>query len=212
MAEAVTAEEFAALDLAELETLLQQASRGRFGAAKAAEIQGAARQSVGVGFLTDAVHVEMRCLLQQLALLEEQVRTVETELERLMGALEQHLTTIPGIGRVTGAMLLAEIGAVDRFARLEQLVAYAGIDASVYRSGQFEGDRRHMSKRGSHYLRYALWQAATAALLHNAELKAFYDRKRAEGKAHGVALGAVCRKLLARVYIVLRERRPYVVR
>ena len=212
LAEAVTAEEFAALDLSELVAQLQRVSRGHFGPAKAAEIQRVARHSVGVSFLTDAVHVEMQCLLAQMTLLEEQVQAVEGHLEILMAQLEQHLTTIPGIGLVSGAMLLAEIGDVQRFESLEKLVAYAGLDATVYRSGQFEGDRRHMSKRGSPYLRYALWQAAAAALLHNAELKAFYDKKRAEGKPHGVALGAVCRKLLGRVYVILRERRPYVVR
>lgn len=212
LAEAVTAEEFARLDLSELTEQLQRASRGHFGARKAAEIQAVARHSVGVTFLTDAVHVEMRCLLQQLELLQAQVAAVEAELEALMAQLNQYLTTIPGIGLATGAMLVAEIGNVQRFETLEKLVAYAGIDATVVQSGQFEGDRCHMSKRGSHYLRYALWQAAIAALLHNAELKAFYDKKRAEGKPHGVAVGAVCRKLLSRIYIILREQRPYVVR
>jgi hypothetical protein len=91
---------------------------------------------------------------------------------------------------------LAEIGDVQRFSSIEKLVAYAGIDASVYQSGEFEAKRMHMSKRGSPYLRYALWQAAHGAIQHDPELQAYYQRKRAEGKHHGTALGAVCRKLL----------------
>jgi transposase len=69
-----------------------------------------------------------------------------------------------------------------------------------------------MSKRGSPYLRLALWQAASMAILYDTDLKAYYQRKRAEGKHHGTALGAICRKLLARIYIVLKEQRPYVIR
>jgi hypothetical protein len=55
-----------------------------------------------------------------------------------------------------------------------------------------------------------LWQAATASLLHNPELKQYYDKKRAEGKQHGVAMGAVCHKLLGRIFVIMKEQRPYV--
>jgi transposase len=91
-------------------------------------------------------------------------------------------------------------------------VAYAGIDAAVHQSGQFNGTQMHMSKRGSPYLRLALWQAASMSIQHNPEMRAYYQKKRAEGKAHGTALGAVCRKLLIRVYVILKENRPYEVR
>jgi transposase len=210
--EAVTADDFAEFDLSELEGILSQASHGRFGFEKAQEIRAVARQSVGVTFLADAIRVEMRCLLQQIGLLEEQRRVVDDELEALMAQIPQHITTIPGVGLVTGAMMLAEIGDVNRFAAPEKLVAYAGLDATVYQTGKFEGQRMHMSKRGSHYLRYAVWQAATTCLLHNEELATYYRKKRAEGKPHGVAMGAVCRKLLARIYVVLKEQRPYAIR
>ena len=69
-----------------------------------------------------------------------------------------------------------------------------------------------MSKRGSPYLRHALWLAATAAARHDPELQAFYDTKRKEGKHHGTVIGAVCRKLLARIHVILKEQRPYVIR
>lgn len=209
LAAAASAHEIAEFDLAELAQLLQSASRGRFGQAQAEIVQNLARQSVGVTFLADAAQVEMRCLLAQIDLLEEQRRQVDQAVEQLMAQVPQFLITIPGVGPVTAAAILAEIGDVNRFETVEKLVAYAGIDASVYQTGEFEATQRHMSKRGSPYLRHALWQAATAALLHNPELKAYYARKRQEGKHHGTALGAVCRKLLARIYVVLKENRPY---
>ena len=88
----------------------------------------------------------------------------------------------------------------------------ATVDAAPLQTGQFEASEAHMSKRGSPYLRHALWMAATAALLHDDSLKGYYQKKRDEGKHHGTALGAVCRKLLARIFVVLKEQRPYVIR
>jgi len=212
LAEAVTAQEFTDFALEELTQLLRTASHGRFGREKAEALQQLACRSVGVRFLTDAVHMEVRCLLEQLALLETQRQQVEEAVARLMAQIPQHLTTIPGIGPVTAAAMLAEIRDVQRFESVEKLVAYAGIDATVYQTGQFTAEHAHMSKRGSAYLRHALWQAANAAIQHDAELQAFYQRKRAEGKAHGTAIGAVCRKLLARIYVILKEGRPYQIR
>jgi transposase len=210
--EAVSAQEFADFDLQELTAILSKASRRRFDVTKALQIQEQARQSIGIGFLADAVHVEMRCLLAQIDLLEEQQAEVEDALEELMQSIPQYITTIPGIALPTGAAILAEIGDVSRFASEEKLIAYAGIDATVHQSGQFNATEMHMSKRGSPYLRLALWQAASMSILHNNELKAHYQKKRKEGKAHGTAVGAVCRKLLTRIYVILKENRPYVVR
>ena len=210
--EAVSAQEFAHFDLQELTELLTRTSRRHFGMEKAILLQEQARQSIGVGFLADTAQIELRCLLAQLELLEEQQAEVEDALTGLMEVIPQHITSIPGIGLPTGAAILAEIGDVHRFESEEKLVAFAGIDASVHESGQFKGTQMHMSKRGSPYLRLALWQAASMSILHNAELKAYYHKKRAEGKVHRVAVGAVCRKLLVRIYVILKENRPYVIR
>jgi len=140
---------------------------------------------------------------------EDQQEEVENAQAELMEQIPQYITTIPGIGLPTGAAILSEIGDIHRFETEAKLVAYAGIDATVHQSGQFKGTEMHMSKRGSPYLRLALWQAASMAVLHNEEFKAYYEKKRAEGKAHGTAVGAVCRKLLVRVFIILKENRPY---
>jgi transposase len=210
--EAVSAQEFADFDLQELADVLNQASRGHFGLEKAEALQSQARQSVGIGFLTSSVHLEMRCLLAQLDLLDAQRGEIDQTIADLMQQIPQYITSIPGIGPVTGAAILSEIGDIQRFESADKLVAYAGIDATVYQTGQFEASEAHMSKRGSPYLRHALWCAATDAILHDPSLKAYYQKKRDEGKHHGTALGAVCRKLLGRIFIVLKEQRSYVIR
>lgn len=210
--EGVSAEELAELDLGELSHLLSTASRGHFGEERARQVQETAQRSVGVSFLADALRLEVHCLLDQMELLEKQIGRIEQKVEQLMEQVPSHVTTIPGVGSVTGAMLIAEIGDVDRFDRIDKLVAYTGIDPTVYESSQFRGDRMHMSKRGSTYLRWALWQAARSARRYDPELRAYYNKKLGQGKPYGVAMGAVCRKLLARVYVILKEQRPYEIR
>jgi transposase len=213
LAEAVTAQDLADFDLQEMTDLLRTASRGRFGQDQAQAIQQAARQSIGVAFLADAARVELGCLLAQVAFLEQQVAEIDQTLDQLVVQLpEQYLTSIPGIGGVTGATILGEIGDINRFPKLESLVAYAGIDPATYESGQFQGSQVHMSKRGSPHLRRALWMAASIARQYDPELKAYYAKRRAEGKPYGTVMGALCRKLLARIYVILREQRPYIIR
>jgi len=210
--EAVSAEEIANFNLSELTTILKTNSQGRFGQEKASRIQDLARESVGIGFLTDAVYLEMHCLLEQLDLLLSQIEMLENSIDEIMDQIPQYITSIPGVGKVTGSAILAEIGDINRFESSEKLVAFAGIDPTVYETGQFVAKKTRMSKRGSPHLRYALWQAASMAIQYDPELKAYYQAKRAEGKHHGTALGAVCNKLISRIYIILKEQRPYVVR
>ena len=210
--EAVTAQDFADFPLDELQTLLSSASRGRFGSSKAQQILTAAQQSVGISFLADAARLELRCLLSQIEFLEAQVAEIDAALQTLLSQIDQHLTTIPGVGHVSAAAILGEIRDVQRFPSLEKLTAYAGIDATLYQTGEFQAQETHMSKRGSPYLRHALWLAAGTARQFDPELKAYYERRRSEGKDYGTVMGAICRKLLARIYVVLREQRPYVVR
>jgi len=212
LAEAVTPQEYAEFDLDELAQLLKQSSRGRLGLSKAQEIQTAARRSIGVTFLADAARVQIGCLLAQMEFLQQQVAEVDAALEQLVQELpDQYLTTIPGIGPVNAAVILGEIGDVQRFASIEKLAAFAGIDPSVYESGQFKASQAHMSKRGSPHLRHALWLAAGIARQHDPDLRAYYEKRLAEGKPYGVVMGAICRRLLNRIYAVLREQRPYVV-
>ena len=212
LAKAITAQEFADFDLEELTELLSRASRGRFGQDKAETILEKARHSIGISTFANSARVQVQCLLAQLNLLEEQCQEIDKEIEILMAQLPQHITTIPGVGAVTGAAILGEIGDIHRFDAPEKLVAYAGIDATVYQSGNFEATETHMSKRGSPFLRVALWQAASMAALYDPQLKEYYQKKKAEGKHHGTAVGAVARKLLARIFIILKENRPYEIR
>ena len=209
---ATTAAEFADADLAELASVLKQTSRNRLGRERAEAVQAAARDSLGLTKLGGVASFELRAMLDHIAFLEQQVAACEQQIEHLLATLEQHVTEIPGIGHVLAASLMAEIGDVTRFARFESLVAYSGIDPTVFSSGEFTATETHMSKRGSPYLRRALWLAAISASQSNPDLAEYLQRRLAQGKPWGTAMGAVARKLLSRIYVVLKQNRPYEVR
>jgi transposase len=204
-----SAAEFAALDLGELEAGIRRASHQQLGRATAEAVQAAAHDSLGVACLGAVAHLEVRGLLAQIALLEGQIAAADALIEQLLAAWPRHVQSLPGVRGMLAATLLAELGDVRRFRRVEEVVAFAGLDASVFESGEFRGTRQHISKRGSPHLRRALYLAARQAVAVDPELAAFMRRKLAEGKPSRVALIAVSRKLLARVYAVLRDGRPY---
>lgn len=111
---------------------------------------------------------------------------------------------------VLAATIESEIGDISRFPDPSKVVAFAGIDPSVSQSGEFTSNHNKMSKRGSPYLRRALWMAAVDAAKYDPAMKAYYDKKRAEGKHHMTAIGAVSRKLTYIIYALMRDKKDYV--
>ena len=209
LSEFSTPEEFVAVDTGKLAALLAQASRGRFGLDQARKIQETARQSFGVKLGREALVFELRQLVAQIGFLEDQLDELGEQISRYYDRFPCTLHTVPGIGKILAAVILSEIGDATRFSSPEKLVAFSGIDPSIRQSGQFVGNQSHMSKRGSPYLRRAVWLASSVAILHNPVMKAFYQKKRDEGKAHRTSVGAVCRKLLYTVFALLKSGQSY---
>lgn len=192
-----------------LSELVSKLSRKQYGSEKANELINAAKTSFGITFCRDSFSFQLRALLNQMMFIEKQVKETESEIKRLLEVINSPITTIPGIGQILGATILGEIGDISRFSHPSKLVAYAGIDASVSQSGQFNSTNNTMSKRGSPYLRRALFQAAFVASNKDPVLRAFYLKKRSEGKHHLTCLGAVSRKLCNIIYAILKSRNPY---
>ena len=189
-----------------IENAMTGAAGKRFGRADAERLKALAKSSVGQP--SAPLEFQLRQLLAQIEFTKGQEAELDAELERLIAG--SHITTIPGIGTVCGAGILGEIGDVSRFASAAQIVAFAGCDPSVFESGEFEGSRAHLSKRGSPYLRWYLWIAADRARVSDPVLRDYYLKKRSEGKCHKVAVSAVVRKLCAIIFAVLRDGKPYV--
>ena len=195
----------------DLITLLQNPSRGRFGADKAKEITTLARDSFGLVLEHNTMGLLIRQHMEHLRFIEEQIHELDERIAALFTPFDTRLTSIPGIGPVLGAVIFAEIGDITRFSSSAKLAAFAGIDPTVKKSGEFAGSKNRMSKRGSPYLRRALWQAATVAANCDPYMKAFLAKKRAEGKTYMTAIGHVARKLTNIIFAVLRDNKPYYV-
>ncbi len=198
-----------------LAELLARLSRKRLSSDKASELSNAARTSFGVKFCRDSFTFQLRMMIEQIKYIESQVKDTEAEIKWIMTELNTPIISIPGIGKTLGAVILGEIGDITKFDSPKKLVAFAGIDATVRQSGEFEGTQNRMSKRGSPYLRRALFQAALIACIGknpDPVLSAFYHKKIAEGKHHNTVVGAVARKMCNIVFFVLTQNRPYEVR
>ena len=179
---------------------------GRLSDARAAELRELARASVGTA--SAPLAFQLRQLLAQIDFTRAQMAELDAELARMVEG--SPVLTIPGVGTVCAAVILGEYGDVSRFADASRMLAFAGCDPSVFESGEFVGSRAHMSKRGSPYLRWALWIAADRARMYDPAMRAYYARKRSEGKCHKVAMSAVVRKLVSVIYAVMRDGAAYV--
>lgn len=206
-----TPEEMLSVSSQQLAEVLEKASRGRLGAEKAVEIQDAARNSFGIVMASSSFSLIIRQYIEQIRSLESSVDIFDAEIARLLSGFDTQLTTITGIGPTLAAVILSEIGGdIRRFSSPAKLAAYAGVDPTVKQSGDFSGTRMKMSKRGSPYLRRAIWLASTVAAFKDPAIHALYERKRAEGKDHMTVIGHVCRKMISIIFAVLRDNTPYV--
>ena len=192
-----TPEDILAIETDKLVEMLSSASKGRFKQDKAEKIKETARNSFGALLCTDSASFMLRQFVEQIRFLENQIDELDEMISESLTELDSLITTITGIGDI------------ERFESADKLAAFAGIDPSVSQSGNFLGTRNRMSKRGSPYLRRAIWLAATAAILHDPAIKAFYDRKKAQGKHHYVCVGYICRKLVNIIFSVLKSGQPY---
>jgi transposase len=193
-----------------LTNLLHESSRGRMGHEKAVALRDAAKGSFATNAAVAAQSIELCQLLAQIEFSKKQLADIDKEMRSLLSAAATPITTIPGVGIICGATILGEIGDISRFRRPSSLVAFAGLDPSVFESGKFVGTKNHLSKRGSTYLRWALWIAADRARSFDPAFAAYYAKKRFEGKCHKVAIGAVARKLCNTIFAVLSRNAPYV--
>lgn len=204
-----TPEDMLTISTRKLTNILNKASRGRLGKEKAEEIKAAAKDTFGVAFAKDAFSFQIKQLIQQIVFTEKQLYELEEQIAELLHQTNQYITTITGIGDVLGAIIVSEIGDINRFERPNQLVAFAGLDVTVKQSGEFSGSKNKISKRGSPYLRRAIWLAANRAAFCDPILSEYYQSLKAKGKHHLTAVGAVARKLCNIIFVILKDNRPY---
>ena len=188
----------ASAHLTRLKHLLSDASKGHYGRDMALTIRDAATSSIGS--VIPAKSLELKHTIHLIQVLSAEIDEIEDAINAIMDTLNSPITTIPGIKNRMGAMILAEIGDVSRFDNPDQILAYAGLSPSTYQSGQLTSSYAHMEKRGSRYLRYALFNAAIYVCHWDPTFKAYLAKKRTEGKHYYVAVSHACKKLVRVIY------------
>ena len=188
---------------------MSEASRGRISGEKAAELKAAAKKSIGVKLGADAASFQIKSMIGQMEFLDETISKVEGRVADLLMAIEPLIVTVPGVSTATGAQIVAEIGDVRRFRNASAIVKYAGLDSGVSQSGQFEAKGEPITKQGSPYLRRSIWLAANQCRRFDPTMKAYYDKLRAQGKCHRVAVTACARKLCHIIYAIMRDQVAY---
>ena len=194
------AKQIADAHLTHLKTVLSNASAGRFGRQKALEIRDAARRSIGS--VMPAKSLELRHTIRLIHELDREIDEIEAQISALMETISSPITSIPGIGVRMGAMILAEIGDFSRFDSPDKILAFAGLSPSTYQSGNMNatGAYAHMEKRGSRYLRYALFNAAKYVCQWEPSFAAYLSKKLAEGKHYNVAISHAAKKLVRLIF------------
>ena len=193
----------AKMHLTRLTNLLSKSSKGHFKQSHAVQLKELASQSVGIK--NDTLSLQILQSIQQIEMYTAQLAEVEASIHEIMDRMDSVIKTIPGIGYLNGAMIIGEIGDISRFEKPSQLLAYAGLDPSVYQSGNFNAARTRMSKRGSKLLRYALINAAWQTTLVNKTFKDYYDLKISQGRRHYNALGHVAHKLVRVIHKMMTD-------
>ena len=193
--------------LTRLKHLLSDASKGHYGRDMAISIRESAAASIGTVMASKSM--ELKHTIHLIEVISSEIDEIESAINTIMDSLNSPITTIPGLKNRMGAMILAEVGDFSRFDSADQLLAYAGLSPSTYQSGKLTSSHSRMEKRGSRYLRYALFNATKYVCLWDPAFKAYLTKKRVEGKYYYVALSHACKKLVRLIYRMQLTGEPY---
>lgn len=173
----------------------------------AEQLISAAKTSVGI---SDSHYAfELMDAIDELEHIKKRLRNYEAQIEAYVDELCPNLLSIPGVGYITAGLIAGEICDARRFHSADSLVSYSGIDVTVYESGKYKAKHLIPSKKGSRYLRYALFQVARIIWQHDPIFKAYYEKKQAEGKHYYVILGHIEKKLVRVIYSILKNGSTY---
>ena len=184
--------------LTHLKTILTTSSKGHYGSEKARDLKWEAIHSIGTPM--PAKSMELRHTIRMINILTEEIDEIESAIKKIMDESHSPIMTIPGINYRMGAMILAEIGDFSRFDNADKILAYAGLSPSTYQSGKMTSSHSHMEKRGSRYLRYALFNATKFVCNWDESFGLYLARKISEGKHYNVAISHATKKLIRTIY------------
>ena len=207
LSEFPSAHAIASVHLTRLTNLLSESSHGRYGKDTAVIFREAARNSIGSDM--PAKSLELKHTIKLIQELTSEIDEIEAEIKSIMDEINSPILTIPGISYNMGAMIIAEIGDFSRFDSADKILAYAGMSPSTYQSGQLDNCYSHMEKRGSRYLRYAIYNATKYVCHWDESFGTYLAKKRAEGKHYNVAISHAAKKLVRTIYAMEKSKQSY---
>lgn len=191
------------VNLTHLKNVLKSEGRGRVISIDASSLRDNARQSIGEN--NEIIVLQIKMLIESIELVNSQLEMVDKKIEDLALTLNSPIFSIPGIGFYTEMTILSEIGDIHNFSCAAKVIGFAGIDPGTFQSGEFNAQQTAISKRGSRYLRKALYQCILAVCTHNLTFNTYYKLKRSQGKSHRCAQGHSIRKLIRVIYKLVSE-------
>ena len=177
--------------------LYRKSSQGKFSYPRFLKLKDLAKTSIGVDSKT--LFFQIHLAIDKIENLQEMVLMLEHEIKETFSYFNSKMTSIPGLGTISAAIILAEVSDFNNFSNPDKLVSFAGLDNSIYESGTTTKLGK-ITKRGSHILRATLFKVSMPILANTKMFYAYYHKKRSEGKHHTLALIHVCRKLLRVIY------------
>jgi len=194
--------------LTRLTGLLEKNSHGRYNRNKATQIRELARNSIGSN--SPALAFELQQIIRSILFLQDEIALLDKQIKSVVQEMDSPIMSIPGISYTLAAMILAEVGDVERFESPAKLLAFAGLEPSTYQSGNFTASHATMVKRGSKYLRWAVLNAARLVCMRDSTFKAYRDRKQLEGKHYFVASSHTAKKLIRVIFYMLKNNQQFV--
>ena len=199
LSEFLSANAISTAHLTRLSDLLSETSKGKYGKDTAIMFREAARSSIGS--YMPAKSLELKHTIKLIQELMIEIDEIETSIKRIMNEeIQSQILTIPGINYRMGAMVFAEIGDFDCFDSADKILVYAEMSLSTYQSGRLDNCYAHMEKRGSIYLRYALYNATKYVCHWDESFGVYLEKKCSEGKYYNVVLSYVAKKLVHLIF------------
>lgn len=207
LSEFPSAHHIANVHITKLTNLLYEASKGKYKRDTAIRFREAARNSIGS--VMPAKSLELKHTIKLIFELDSEIKEIENVINSIMDKLNSPILSIPGISYRMGAMIIAEIGDFDNFSSPDKILAYAGLSPSTYQSGQKQNCYPHMEKRGSRYLRYALFNATRFVCRWDSAFGEYLAKKQSEGKHYYVAISHAAKKLVRLIYHLEKTGQSY---
>lgn len=207
LSELPSAKHISEVHLSHLINLLYVASKGRYNRDKAIQIRETARNSIGT--YMPAKSLELKHTIKLIRELDNEIAEIESAIKKIMDEIDSPITSIPGIGLSMAAMIIAEIGDFSNFDSPDKVLAFSGLSPSTYQSGKLNNCYAHMEKRGSRYLRYALYNATKYVCFWCPIFAEYLNKKRSEGKHYNVAISHAAKKLVRLIFALQKSGQPY---